>query len=176
MNRAGSVLCPILVGRDDLLELADRRLAEAASGRGGLLLLAGQAGIGKSRLLASIRRKARAAGFLVANGSVAPQDQVLPSALILELARTLEKTDGAESLGRDLNAMRPDGDGDALMRRRRYVVDVVTRIVAAIDRPTMLDFEDLQWADEISVEIVGELARRAGGLPLLLVGAYRLEE
>jgi DNA-binding CsgD family transcriptional regulator len=176
MNRAGSVLCPILVGRDDLLELADRRIDEAAAGRGGLLLLAGQAGIGKSRLLSSIRRKARAAGFAVANGSVAPQDQVMPAALVLELARTLEKSPGMETLGRDLLAMRQDGDGDSLMRRRRYVVDVVARIVEATDRPTMLDFEDLQWADEISVEIVGELARRAGELPLLLVGAYRLDE
>ena len=79
------MLCPILVGRDELLELADRRVAEAAAGRGGLLLLAGQAGIGKSRLLSSIRRKARAAGFLVATGAVAPQDRVLPAALVLEL-------------------------------------------------------------------------------------------
>ena len=46
MQRVGSVQCPLLVGRDDLLQLVDRRLGEAASGRGHLLMLAGEAGIG----------------------------------------------------------------------------------------------------------------------------------
>ena len=64
MSRIGSVLCPIIVGRDDLLELADRRLAEAGAGRGELLLLAGEAGVGKTRLLDGIRHKARARGFV----------------------------------------------------------------------------------------------------------------
>jgi predicted ATPase len=53
-----AVRCPLLVGRDDLLELADRRLEEVTAGRGQFLLLAGEAGIGKTRLLAAIRRKA----------------------------------------------------------------------------------------------------------------------
>lgn len=176
MNRAGSVLCPILVGRDELLDLADRRLGEAAVGRGGVLLLAGPAGIGKTRLKHSIRRKALAARFRVANGSVSPQDRVMPSALVNELARTMMRTEGSEDIGRELLALRPDGEGDALMRRRRYVVEFTDRLTAWIDRPTMIDFEDLQWADEISVEIVGELGRRAGQLPLFILAAYRLEE
>ena len=176
MNRLGSLLCPLLVGRDDLLELADRRLAEAAAGRGQFLLLAGEAGVGKSRLLTSIRRKARADGFLAVNGSISPQDQFLPAALILEMARTFQKEPETENLGRALVELQPDGAGDALMHRRRYVHDVVDQIVSAIDRPTMLDFEDIQWADEVSLEIVGELARRARDLPLLLVAAYRLED
>ena len=100
----------------------------------------------------------------------------MPSALVNELARTMLKTAGSAEVGRELLALRPDGDGDALMRRRRYVVEFTDRLAAWIDRPTMLDFEDLQWADEISVEIVGELGRRAAQLPLMIVGAYRLEE
>ena len=44
-----SFISPLLVGRDDLLELATGRLDEAAEGRGQLLLIAGEAGIGKSR-------------------------------------------------------------------------------------------------------------------------------
>lgn len=176
MNRAGSVLCPILIGRDELLDLADRRLGEAAAARGGMLLLAGPAGIGKTRLLQSIRRKALASGFRVANGSVSPQDRVMPSALVNELARTLMKTPGSADIGSELLALRPDGDGDALMRRRRYVVEFTDRLATWVDQPTLLDFEDLQWADEISIEIVGELARRAPHLPLLILAAYRLEE
>ena len=74
MSQIGPLLSPLLVGRDDLLNLADRRLAEAAEGNGQLLLLAGQAGVGKSRLLQVILRKARTAGFKVARADLAPQD------------------------------------------------------------------------------------------------------
>lgn len=59
----GPRLSRILVGRDDLLELADRMLAEARVGDGHLLLLAGEAGIGKTRLLGVIERRAAAMGF-----------------------------------------------------------------------------------------------------------------
>jgi predicted ATPase len=45
---------PVLVGRDDLLALAERRLGEVAGGRGQLLFVAGEAGIGKTRLLAAV--------------------------------------------------------------------------------------------------------------------------
>jgi hypothetical protein len=45
------VLCPILVGRDELLELVDYLTAEAVDGRGRTLLLSGQAGLGKTRLI-----------------------------------------------------------------------------------------------------------------------------
>ena len=75
MSRIGSVQCPIIIGRDDLLDLADRRLTEVATDRGQLLLLAGDAGVGKTRLLDAVRRKARARGFAQANGALAPQDQ-----------------------------------------------------------------------------------------------------
>src|SRR5439155_21580382 len=176
VSRIGSVLCPIIVGRDDLLELADRRLAEAGAGRGELLLLAGEAGVGKTRLLDGIRHKARARGFVDANGAVAPQDRVVPSALIMDLARTVRRNPAFGDLGKDLLAMRGDHDADALGSRRLFVLDVVDRIANAVDRPTLFNFEDLQWADEISLEIVGELARRVRDAPVLVVAAYRTED
>ena len=56
------------------------------------------------------------------------------------------------------------------------VHEVADRIVDAIDGPTLLAFEDLQWADELSLEVIGELARRGRQTPLLMVGGYRLDE
>jgi len=50
---------PVLIGREEFLALADRRLAAAAEGRGHLLLVAGEAGIGKTRLLAAVAAAAR---------------------------------------------------------------------------------------------------------------------
>lgn len=176
MSRIAPLLCPLLVGRDDLLDLADRRLEDAKARRGQLLLLAGEAGIGKTRLLDAIRRKAVAAGFVTVNGSLAPQDRDVPSALILDLARTFRAKPGFESLGDELLGMRIDEHADALGSRRLFVLNVVDRIAATLDRPVLLDFEDIQWADEISLEIIGELARRIRELPALLIGAYRTDE
>ena len=88
MGRSGAVLSPILVGRDGHLELADARLADGAAGRGRTLLIAGEAGIGKTRFLGAVIRAARARGFIDVKGDLAPQDQDVPGAVLLDLART----------------------------------------------------------------------------------------
>ena len=88
------VRCPLLIGRDELLELADRRIDDVLAGHGQFLLLAGQAGIGKTRFLGAIARKAEARGFVTAQGSVAPQDHDVPAASILDLARTMIRMPG----------------------------------------------------------------------------------
>ncbi len=176
MTRLGPLLSPVLVGRDDLLEQADRRVAEAAAGRGRLVLLAGEAGIGKSRFIASIVRKAKAAGFVAAEGLVAPQDADVPAASILDLARTMARMPEFESLGRALLERVRTAPDATQGRRRAFVHDLADQILAAVDRPTMLWFDDLQWADEISLDVVGELARAATGKPLLVVAAYRTDE
>jgi AAA ATPase domain len=61
----GVVQSPVLVGRDVYLALVGRRLADAAAGAGQLLFVAGEAGIGKTRLLGVIARQAGAQGFAV---------------------------------------------------------------------------------------------------------------
>jgi DNA-binding CsgD family transcriptional regulator len=168
--------CPLLVGRDDLLVLVDRRLDDVIAGRGQLLLLAGEAGIGKTRLLAAIRRKAEARGFSVVAGAVAPQDRDVPAASILDLARSMTRLAPFADLGRELldlcDATRPA----ERVQHRRVVMELVERILVALPGPTMLAFEDLQWADAMSLEVIGELARQSRDRPLLLTGDYRTEE
>jgi DNA-binding CsgD family transcriptional regulator/tetratricopeptide (TPR) repeat protein len=176
MSRLGPLLCPILVGRDDLLELADRRLAEVAAGHGQFLLLAGEAGIGKSRFMGAIERKAQARDFRVASGLVAPQDREVPAASLLDLARTMTRIPAFADLGRDLLGLRGEAAAAQYVRRRMFVLDVVDRIAAGIDHPTILGFEDLQWTDDLSLEIIAELGRRTRDDPLLLVATYRTDE
>jgi DNA-binding CsgD family transcriptional regulator len=60
--------------------------------------------------------------------------------------------------------------------RRILVRNLAERIVAAVSRPTLLAFEDLQWADELSLEVIGELARLGRDRPLFLLAAYRVDE
>ena len=167
---------PLLVGRDDLLALAERRIEEAAGGRGHLLLLAGEAGIGKTRLLSAVLRKAGAAGFRVSKGDLAPQDRQVPLASITDLARTMRGIPAFGSLGDELLGLQGGQGGDSLGSRRLLVHEIADRIAAAIETPTLLAFEDLQWADETSLEVVGELARRIRDRPALLLCAYRIDE
>jgi DNA-binding CsgD family transcriptional regulator/tetratricopeptide (TPR) repeat protein len=176
MKRARSMLCPIIVGRDDLLELFDHLIAEAAAGRGSTLFLSGQAGLGKTRLLRASIRKAEAAGLRVDGGSVAPQDHQVPLASIREMAAGMRGNEAFPSLSADLLAIDGRDDGDALGSRRLIVRSTADRILDAIDRPTMLVFDDLHWTDELSLEVIGELARNAAERPLLLVGGYRADE
>src|ERR1700690_2274433 len=171
-----AVRCPILVGRDDLLVLADRRLADAIAGRGQLLLLAGEAGIGKTRLLAAIRRKAEARGFSAVTGALAPQDRDVPAASILDLARSMTRLPPFAALGRGLLDLCDATRAGEHVEHRRLVIGLVERILSSLPGPTMLAFEDLQWADDMSLEVIGELARQAPDRQLLLTGDYRTEE
>jgi hypothetical protein len=82
-------MSPVLVGRDDLLALAERRLGEVAGGRGQLLLVAGEAGIGKTRLLAAVTDAAVRRGFAVVRAAAFPGDTETSGGLLLELASDL---------------------------------------------------------------------------------------
>jgi hypothetical protein len=89
-----SVICPVLIGRTSQLDLLDRVIAEAFSGHGQTVLIAGEAGIGKSRLTAEASARFRAhqaaAGQLEARilrGRCFEPDRVLPYAPLLDVLR-----------------------------------------------------------------------------------------
>ncbi|MBA2384034.1 MAG: AAA family ATPase, partial [Actinobacteria bacterium] len=174
------MICPILVGRDDLLELADRRVEEAGTRTGRALLLVGEAGIGKSRLLGSIERRAAAAGFAIAHGAVAPRDLEVPGGLILDLARGMARTESLGPAGIALGERLRQDDawpgGDPRRRRRVLILDAVDILVEAATGPTVLSLEDLHWADDLSLEILGALARRLPNVPVLAVATSRSDE
>ena len=120
-----AVRCPLLIGRDDLLELVDRRLDDVLAGHGQFLLLAGQAGIGKTRFLGAIRRKAESRGFAAVEGAVAPQDHDVPASSILDLARSMVRIPAFAELGQALLEL----DKAVLVaehaQRRRLVMETV---------------------------------------------------
>jgi len=176
VSRITPLLSPLLIGRDDLLDLADRRLADAAEGRGHFLLLAGEAGIGKSRLIAALGRKAQALGFMFAEGDLAPQDRIVPGALVQDLVRNMLKIRAFDRLDDDFVSVPDALPGTQFQSRRLLVHDLVDRLAESLDEPALLAIEDLQWADDLSLEIVAELARRIRDLPVMIVGAYRTDE
>jgi DNA-binding CsgD family transcriptional regulator/tetratricopeptide (TPR) repeat protein len=196
----------VLVGRDDFLSLASRRLTEVAAGAGQLLFVAGEAGIGKTRLLGSIARQARDGGFSVVRGAAFPGDVQSSAGLLLHLAADLRSADDGhlQQLGHHLSARlraissasgsgagppvpgepvpsdQPQADpvvGDAHHRRRLLVQDLVDLVLTSRpDRPTLMILEDLHWADQLSLDVLGHLAGGLAGRPLLLAGAYRSDE
>jgi len=91
----GSIQSPVLIGRDDFVALAGRRLGEAAAGAGQLLFVAGEAGIGKTRLLGSIARHAQASGFAVVRAAAFPGDVQSFAGLLLDLAGDLTRAPAA---------------------------------------------------------------------------------
>jgi DNA-binding CsgD family transcriptional regulator/tetratricopeptide (TPR) repeat protein len=176
------VQSPVLVGRDSQLGLIERRLADAATGAGRLLFVAGEAGIGKTRLLGSAARRARRSGFAVVHAAAFPGDAQSYAGLLLDLASSMASaqepvlSDVGRILASRARAL-PPGEGDAHHQRRLLVQDLADLIVGAhVGRPTLIILEDLHWADELSLDVLGHLAARLAARPVLVAGAYRSDE
>ena len=79
-----------------MLALAERRLAEVQAGSGHLLLLAGEAGIGKTRLLRALQDLAASEGFDLWSAAAFPQDVELSAGLLLDLGHVLARSERAD--------------------------------------------------------------------------------
>ena len=182
MLARGVIQSPVLVGRDAFLTLIEDRLADAAAGAGRVLFVAGEAGIGKTRLLGSIARRARAGGFAVFRAAAFPGDVQSLAGLMLDLASDLmsapEPVLGqlGQSLASRIRVIPADA-GDAHHRRRLLVQDLADLLVTVDPGgPVLIILEDLHWADELSLDVLGHLAGRIANRPILIAGAYRSDE
>ena len=186
---AGATVVP-LVGRSEELGWVVVALDRAAAGSGGTLLLAGEAGIGKSRLAAEALALARRRGFVTLAGAAYPLQADLAYAPVLEVlgpflarlepGRLAALVGGLPDLGRlfaGLHLPPPEPLGDAALERTR-MFEAVSQLVerVAAERPVALLVDDLQWADAASLELLHYLARGLGTRRVLLLGAYRLDE
>ena len=177
-----AVQSPVLVGRDSELALIERRLAASKAGAGQLLFVAGEAGIGKTRLLGSAARYAERSGFAVVRAAAFPDDVQSFAGLVVDLASSLVSHPDPQlnEVGRILAARAralPTGTGDPHHQRRLLVQDLADPIVAApLGRPVLIILEDLHWADDLSLDVLGHLAARLAERPVLAAGAYRSDE
>ena len=157
----------------------------SGAGDGQLLLLTGEAGIGKTRFLQALQDLATDQGFAVWSAAAFPQDVELSAGLLLDLGHSMSRSDDPDvaGLGRalvdDLSALPAPsaGSGDAHRQRRLLVLDAVARLAAlADDGPVLLALEDLHWCDELSLDVITHLARRLRSRPMLVVGTLRTDE
>jgi len=187
---------PPFVGRREDLELFEGCLREAAGGRPRVVLVRGEAGVGKTRLLKEARPLAERQGVRFCYGRWY-EDMVLPGLPFVEALRTLFGN-MPEDVGRRLG---PDMDIVSGFLREGSVVhlpaDPVTspeagqhamRLFLALSRvtialvqfrPAVLIFDDLHWADRSSLDLLSHLvfavadAALREAVPLLIMAAYR---
>lgn len=174
----GVRVSPVMLGRDDLVAVAARRRSAAADGEGQLLLLAGEAGVGKTRLLDHLCSTARDDGWDVVRAAAFPRDVEVVAGLLLDLGDEVARTD--PSRGDRFARAVADGasPGAADARRRTLVGDLSLALAALGDgpRPVLLALEDLHWADEITLDALERLARRLAGRPMFVVCTFRTDE
>ncbi|HLY31771.1 MAG TPA: AAA family ATPase, partial [Ktedonobacterales bacterium] len=88
------ILCPILIGRQSelgvLRALIEQARDQTRSAPGRMILISGEAGIGKSRLSAEAKAYAREQGFLVLQGACFPTDRSYPYGSLLDLLRSMQ--------------------------------------------------------------------------------------
>ncbi|MHB8647931.1 MAG: ATP-binding protein, partial [Thermomicrobiales bacterium] len=185
--------CPIIVGRDHELAYSADLLTDAADGRGGVYLLSGEAGVGKSRLAQALIATAQWRGFRCLVGYCHSHDRAYPYAPFLDALRQARHTEGSETLARALSAQRdiffrvlPELDtGDVTRatalppeheKRRLFEAFVTLCVRLATETPVLLTLEDLHWADETSLDLLRLLARRLTGTRVLIAATARTDE
>jgi DNA-binding CsgD family transcriptional regulator/tetratricopeptide (TPR) repeat protein len=182
VSASAVVASPVLVGRDDQLTRAGRRIEETAAGSGGLLFLAGEAGIGKTRLIGSITRRAERAGFSIVRAAAFPGDSEASGGVLLDLAGDLTRSphEDDREVGRAIaeRLTQPEPGEQEAPRRRRLLVQDLADLLAGLDpdRALLVVLEDLHWADELSLDVLDRLASRLPHRATLMVGAYRSDE
>lgn len=180
---------PPLVGRDTALRASRAVLDRVSTGAGGVLLVGGEAGIGKTRLVEELAVHASGLGFRVAWGR-SSDDEGMPgwwpwtealSQLASDLAgpQLLAEGPALRHVLPDLRTQ-PDGPaGDADPGAVRFAVqrDVVALLAQLCSRsPVLVVLDDLHWADSSSLRLLAALAPELRGLPLLVIATYRPAE
>jgi len=177
-----------LVGRGREVEAIEEALRAAESGPARALLLAGEPGIGKTRLLGELRDRARRRGTLTLTGRATEFERELPFGLFVDaLDDHLAAADRATQRSldprmlADLAGILPSSavrrrNRDASLREERYRSHRALRsLLRALcgSGPLVLVLDDVHWADPASAEAVSYLLRHPVDAPLLLAMAFR---
>src|SRR6266853_369293 len=189
------IICPILIGRTPVLTNFHSLIDQVRGGQGQVVLLCGEAGIGKSRLVTESKTYATAQGFLLLQGNCFPTDLSYPYAPLLDLLRSVAASHLATAIASDLAPfvrelhhllpdvvslppdLAPQSTPDPEQQKRRLFTALAHFFTGqATKQPVLLVIEDIHWSDDISLEFLHYLARRCAGSPLLILLTYRSDE
>jgi tetratricopeptide (TPR) repeat protein len=187
-------LSPILAGRADELTALQGWIQRAYAGAGQVILISGEAGIGKSRLIADARVFAQERGFTVLQGNCFEPDRTLPFAPFLDLLRRIDPNRRAYArplmpqllkLVPELAAQFPDLSpapaAEPELEKRQLIQTWLSLSTEPGDAPAseparLVIVEDLHWCDELSLEVLLQLARLIRTRPVAVLLTYRSEE
>src|SRR5271165_2776000 len=199
----GTDLTP-LVGREEECELLLRRWARAKDGEGQVVLLSGEAGIGKSRLAASLIERLADEPLTRPRYFCSPQhtdDALFPIIGETERAARFARDDTLQAkldkldallkytstpaedaaLFAEMLSLKPDGRYPAVdlapPRRRQRTLQALVAQLEALTRsnPVLMIFEDAHWSDPTSLEALSRVVDRIRTLRALLIVSYRPE-
>ena len=183
------VSSPTFVGRAEQLASFDRTLAGAAQGEPSALLVAGESGVGKTRLITECAERAAAAGARVLTGDcVELGEGELPYAPIVGALRDLQRELGTEELvelagpgGTELGRLLPEAGGaggahDEFAQTRLFEALLTLLGRLGEQAPLVLVIEDLHWADRSTRDFLAFLLRATRRERLAIVGTYRSDE
>jgi DNA-binding CsgD family transcriptional regulator len=149
-----------LVEREEALQVLDEVLGEVLDGSGRVVLIRGEAGVGKTAL---VRRflDGCATDVRVWTGACDPVMTPRPLGPLVDIAA---------AIGGDLASRLERGSGPG------PVFDALLRVLAGSRRPVVVVLEDLHWADEATVDLLSFLGRRIAVLGALVIATYRDDE
>jgi predicted ATPase len=192
----------MLIGREAEMERLERAYDTARAGAGRVAVILGEPGIGKSRMLSELRRRATEDGVAWHEGRCPSYGQSLAYHLVGALVRSLlrlpeeggtaddvlaavhdtapdENDESGRLLAHLLALPLSDEDAAALAHldpeslAARYLLAVRGLLLATARRPLVLVCEDIHWADSASVQLLTKLLPALGPAPLLLLAASR---
>jgi DNA-binding CsgD family transcriptional regulator len=187
-----SVVSPTLIGRTAQLAALGRGLEAARAGPGQTVLLAGEAGVGKTRLALETSGQAARLGMEVLQGSCLEPDRSVPYAPLIDLLRHCLARQPAPAFIHELAAATPElalilpelASGKAPAPEALPETDkhglfyALERFIFAMAEraPLLLLVEDLHWSDDASLDCLLHLAQRLAGRRILLLLTYRRDE
>jgi DNA-binding NarL/FixJ family response regulator len=188
----GRVVSPIFVGRVEELDVLEAALGRAMNSEPAVVLVGGEAGVGKTRLVAELAARCAADGTRVLTGGCVPVgDGALPYAPIVEGLRALVGDLGASAvrgligpswpeLARLLPALGESqaGGGPPSQASQARVFELLLGLLARLSKetPLLLVVEDVQWADRSTRDLLAFLVRNLRRERLLVVVSYRSDE
>ena len=168
-----------LIGRSAELDRLTAVLGAATRGLAGVALVGGDAGIGKSRLVAELAKRAGDDGFAVLVGQCVELGDALPYLPLADALRGAQgelraEIDARPALGRLLPGGTDPGTESTSGLTQQQLFGSMLGFLAA--RPVLLVLEDLHWADHSTRDLLAFLSRMLQTERVCLVGTYRTDD
>jgi predicted ATPase/DNA-binding CsgD family transcriptional regulator len=190
-----SVVSPVLIGRAREMEALERTAQAVQRGAGQCVVLAGEAGVGKSRLVAELRSRTADQGFLTLQGHCFEQDISFPHAPLIDMLRThfarCSEPEISVSLGGqapefvellpELATILPDLEPAPVLspQAEKYrLFEAVLQFLVRLAQlqPLLVIVEDVHWSGDTSLEFLLYLVRRIASQPIYLLLTYSRDE